>query len=362
MKQLFKNIFYVTLPSILVLLLLLELVFRFVIPAANQPDYIFNESEKMLKFDAESNTSGVFSIGKLAELRSHWSINAQGWNSPYDYASAHTNKKRICVIGDSYIEALMVDIDKTYPFLLGQKLDGSSEVYAFGVSGSPFSQYLHMSRYVKQNFSPDVLVINLVHNDFDESLKQFCVYPYDKSIEVKNDSVAVEVEPEPYHYSTINRILKRSALVRYLVTNLKIEKVLRRFQTKMSDGGGGGAQNANISVNRAKDHEREIAVAFEYISSKLREENPGKRIIFVMDGSRQDIYNGTLNNCNVCFLNDLAGRCAAKNQIEFIDLNPVFDANYKIHHQKFNSDFDFHWDAYGHAIVADTLYKYITKT
>jgi hypothetical protein len=36
--------------------------------------------------------------------------------------------------------------------------------------GVPLSQYLQMARYVRIHFNPDIFVINVVHNDFAESL------------------------------------------------------------------------------------------------------------------------------------------------------------------------------------------------
>ena len=97
-----------------------------------------------------------------------------GWNYPIDYYPIN-DKKLIAVIGDSYIEAFQVDVDKNYPFLLREKLKNDYEVYAFGKSGAPLSQYLHISRYVNRHFDPDILIFNLVHNDFDESIQE--LYP-----------------------------------------------------------------------------------------------------------------------------------------------------------------------------------------
>jgi hypothetical protein len=57
MKAVLKNILFVTLPSLVFMFLLLELVFRFIIPAANQPDYMFDE-----KTETMQKTLKVFSL------------------------------------------------------------------------------------------------------------------------------------------------------------------------------------------------------------------------------------------------------------------------------------------------------------
>ena len=64
----FKNILFLTIPSAIMVLLLLELVFRFVIPAANKPDLVFEEREKIIHFDPSTNAKGVFTVGRFALL------------------------------------------------------------------------------------------------------------------------------------------------------------------------------------------------------------------------------------------------------------------------------------------------------
>lgn len=63
-----------------------------------------------------------------------------------------------------------MDVDKNYPFVLREKLQNDYEVYAFGISGVPLSEYFHISRYVNKYFDPDILIINLFYNDVDESI------------------------------------------------------------------------------------------------------------------------------------------------------------------------------------------------
>ena len=155
-----KQLAAITLPTLVVLFLLLEVVFRFVIPASNPPLGYFDDDTLMMRLDPAS-PEGLNTIGAFARQPAKWRVNSYGWNSPIDYAEARTpGKKRIAVIGDSYIEALQVDIDQSYPALLHQRLAGSAEVFAFGRSGASLSQYLHMSRYAAKTFDPDVLVLN----------------------------------------------------------------------------------------------------------------------------------------------------------------------------------------------------------
>jgi hypothetical protein len=84
----------------------------------------------------------------------------------------------ITIIGDSYIEAFKVDVKSSIVSILREKIRDQYGVYGFGKSGAALSQHLQMGRYVSKHFNSDVIVINVVHNDFDESLLSIKNFPY----------------------------------------------------------------------------------------------------------------------------------------------------------------------------------------
>ncbi|MCX5814218.1 MAG: SGNH/GDSL hydrolase family protein [Proteobacteria bacterium] len=218
MKSL-KNILFVTVPVLVVLLIMLEFFFRIVIPASGPPRGYFDEKEKMYFFD-NKNEKGIITLGRFAEIRAKWRINNMHWNYPIDY-SANGGKKLIAVIGDSYIEAFQVNVDENYPFLLRKKLKEDYEVYAFGISGAALSQYLHISRYVNKHFRPDIVIFNLVHNDFDESIQALSPQNYHfQQISIKEDDSISEILPRPNYslaqYRPLKRFIYKSSLFRYL--------------------------------------------------------------------------------------------------------------------------------------------------
>ena len=355
MKKFILNFLLLTVPSIIIILLLFELVFRFVIPAANKPDLYFDQKEQLIHFNNSTNTTGLYTAGKFAQQKGRWSVNNYGWNSPVNYQPKKDGKLRIAVIGDSFIEALMVDNTKTYPSLLAKVSPRPWEVYAFGISGAPLSQYLHMSRYVAKTFDPDVLVINIVYNDFDESLSDFKDKYYFKKLDVGANNSVKETTPMPYKLTFDKKLIKRSALMRYFYINLQLRYTLDElFKDKSTKN-----VNANVSVDPIYAQRDKINVAVNYMFNKFRTENPGKKIVLVMDGPRFDIYDNKLSTSNVLFLNQMVARSAAANHLDFIDLTNVFASDFKKNHKRFNSNFDSHWDEYGHKLVADTLYKFI---
>jgi hypothetical protein len=77
------------------------------------------------------------------------------------------------VIGDSYIEATMVPYAATLHGRLATGLEGRVRVYSFGASGAPLSQYLVWAHQAVRDLGAKALVINVIGNDFDESLAAY---------------------------------------------------------------------------------------------------------------------------------------------------------------------------------------------
>lgn len=361
MKKILKNLIFITVPSIIILFILLELFFRFVIPAAEIAQPFFDKKELIYRFDTNSKKEGLYTIGKAAQQRGHWRINNYGWNSSIDYVSQR-DKKLIAIIGDSQIEAYQVDVDKSYPSILRKKIGDNYDVYSFGRSGAPLSQYLHYSRYVNRLFNPDILLFNIVHNDFDESV--FQLNPSDihwLTLNV-NDSIVTENKPKPNHsfsqYNWKKRIIKKSALFRYLYVNLHLSRTIYNFRIRKNNQ---EKFNANVEVTKIEDNKSLIKKSVDYILGKLLDENPNKRIIFIFDAPRNDIYNNTLENSNILFLHDILEKYCLKYGFEYIDLTLPMENDYKKNQIKFNSDIDGHWNEYGHSFVYKQILKHITK-
>jgi len=309
----------------------------------------------MYRFDINSKNEGQFTSGKFAQHRAKWKINNYGWNSPIDYyRKKEIGKTRIAIIGDSFIEAFQVDVEKSYPSQLRAELGNDYEVYSFGISGAPLSQYLHISRYVNRTFNPEILIFNIVHNDFAESISQ--LNPEDVnwlSIDVKN-GVPKESLPRPdYSFSQYNfkkRILKKSALFRYIYQNLKlydyIKYVLQEKEEKK--------YNANVDINKLKENKEIIVIGTKYILNQIRLENPEQRVIVIIDASRRDIY-ANKSDVYIAFWHRILGKYCLENKFEVIDLTQSMKKDYESNHIKFNSEPDFHWNEYGHRFVSTQI-------
>jgi hypothetical protein len=317
------------------LLALLELFFRTAIPTSERPQGYFETETTLWKLDRDAQAQGLATMGRFAEQRGRWRVNNEGWNSPIDYTPGGDATRRIAVIGDSYVEALQVDIDESYP-------------------------YLHMARHVMRRFAPDVLVLNLVHNDFLES---FADLPDGEGgvqwLRVRREQGRLEeVPPAPDYsaseYSPAKRWLKASASVRYLYYNLAIEKLWR-----VSDAADGAAAevsyNGNVAVGAVHRQAGLIGEVVEYVFAALRVEYPELRVIVILDAPRPGIYTVSDSATDLGFIGDIVGAAARDHGFDFLNLDGPMRSEFAATHVRFESDFDGHWDRRGHRFVADRL-------
>jgi lysophospholipase L1-like esterase len=354
MQEIIWNLILATVPSMLVLFIAAELFFRWVIPAAEFPETISDVQNGVLRFNEKGPRDGIYTIGKFAEHSAHWHINNCGWNSEIDYPLQRNHDvPLIAIIGDSYIEAFQVDVTKSVAAQLRRQLHGEWNVYSFGISGAALSQYLQMCRYVANTFNPEVIVINIVHNDFDESIRDLRSNPLFMQLHLAHDGFE-EVPAMEYTPSKIRRFLRHSALARYLISNLNVGKLVALDQGKK-----GQVYNANVDVERVYEAKELIRKGVAYLVKRFREENPGRRIIFMIDAPRADIYKGSLAQSNVYWLNQLLEHECERNSVELIDLTTVFAAHYQDHGEQFNLQHDWHWNELGHRLVAERLAQQI---
>ena len=351
----------VSLGSVVVFLLVCELLlFRFVLPASDVPRNAFvNAVVRYLPAQ-----TGIWRVRD--EIAAPYRINAQGWNSPVaDYPVARKpGSGRVAFVGDSFVEALQVPFDKSFAEVAGDRLSakGSLEVQRFGVAGAPLSQYLHMVEREVVQRRPDVIVVNLVHNDFDES---FVFKPgrYTSSflkLTIAGGKVTGEVPPAPWRAGWLE-LLRQSATVRFLLYRWQVRPqalVDTLFGPAKIPGEGGYA--ANIDVTRVLASEADIRVATDHLFGRLKDRSDaiGAKLQLVMDGDRDAIYQGRADS-PALRLNAIAAEMAARHGIAFLDLHPVFAADWARAGQRFDFIADAHWNAYGHqvagAAVADAL-------
>ncbi len=346
--------------SMLIVVLLCELVlFRFILIPSDVPENVYIDGLVRL----QPGSDGVWRVGD--DVAGHYRINAQGWNSghtSYD-VKAPDGVTRIAIIGDSFVEALQVPFDASLAERLEVAGNGRLQVYRFGISGAPLSHYLQMARYVAQTYHPDMIVLVLVHNDFDES---FGLVPgrYTSSFlkfRMEGDQVTDEVPPTPYQ-STWRDWLRQTATLRYLYYRQKLNPAA--LMAQMSPAAP-PAYQANVALDAVMAQRAAIRGATEYAFRQFyalsREQN--FHPLLIMDGDRRAIVAeadmAALYKGGALWLNAMASETAAKAGLRFIDLHPLFQADWQLNHQPLNFISDNHWNEQGHQVAAQALEAYV---
>jgi len=302
------------------------------------------------------NQSGIWRLRD--EIAAPYRINAQGWNSGIgDYAvPRRPGVPRIAIVGDSFVEAFHVRNDRS----LGERLaadlgsqGGAVEVYRFGISGAPLSQYLQMIEHEVVRYRPDCIVIILIHNDFDESYK-FKPGRYTSSflkLRVEAGRVMGEIPPRAWQPGMLDW-MRQTATIRFFHYRWHVRPgELDRWIFSLAQA----RIAANADIGAALSEPENVRAVADYLFDRIDTavHRIGMRLLLVMDGDRHAIYDGT--DSPALALNRLAADAAARHRIPFLDLDPVFRADWQAEHRRFDFDTDAHWNEHGHAVAAAAI-------
>jgi len=322
--------------KLLLLVALLEVSFRVLVPASELPFYVFDHKDNILKYDNRKQRDGLFTSGSLAEIRSRWHVNNIGWLNDRDYTGSG-DKPVIAIIGNSYIEALPVNPDRNLTSDLQQQLGNKYAVYSFGISGAKLSEYLHVSRYVRKHFHPQVMIFNLVDDDISGS--QLSSDNKEGNLYFSYSPSGVKESFVPYIPSKIGLYYRKSALLRY-----------GRFNNGMFDS---GKSPSALSRETKSNYNKEFT---DYAFAKIRLENPGCAVIIVIDAPRRDIYQGITEKKND-ELRNIVESASIANGFQLVDLTSPMTDLYSNNHLKFEFETNYHWNEYGYRVVSDQIYK-----
>ena len=355
------RILLVSIPAILLTLLLLELFSVYVLRASDVPDVMY---DRFLGNLYVPNQNGRYIKGKKGEINAFYRINNIGWNSPHDYT---TEKKqnifRIAVIGDSYVEAFQVDYDKSFPYLAEKALEGVSlqgkmpEVYTFGHSGANLAHYARMLEHVAFTYSPNLVIISIVGNDFEESLLEKSRRD-NWSVTYKNGHF-LDIPPTPQENLYFKRLVRKSAIGRYLVTNLDLVNtspiVNKVFYAQSRNVlGVSYPDNTDISIPR-------ISLIDDMFSKYLALKNQyGFDLLILIDAERENTYSNVQDKISQeedWF--ELTRNTADKLGIPFVELSNVFYSNRVVAEHRFDWSIDEHWNEYAHQLISNEVGTWI---
>ncbi|MEO0618385.1 MAG: SGNH/GDSL hydrolase family protein [Pseudomonadota bacterium] len=355
--------------SLLVLALIAEfVVFRYVLV----PDDVLPNATANGVVRYVPNTRATFRHpdGRTSTV----TINQHGWNStkPYYRLSPPPGRVRVAVVGDSYVHGAFIDTRDGFPELLETKLNErglqSVEVLRFGMDGAPLSQYLHMLRKEVSAYRPDVVVIPLIHNDFDESFRFLKTRYASSFMKVRRDANGdvSEIAPSAFRPGLADT-LRKSAAFRYVYYETNLYLHLRSFVSRFFWGGNESYQpefiSSAVDIRKLEDMD-EIAFYTLHIMEKMKAlaEKNGFQLVFAMDGVREAVYaNKSPDDYVVGKLNRIAYNTAANLDLPFVDLQPVFAEHFAAHGKRFEFPYDWHWNELGNRLVANAIADRLLK-
>jgi hypothetical protein len=344
-------------------------------------------------------------------------VNNVGFISDQAYDSA-AKTPLIAIVGDSYIEAMQVDYRDTVEANLLAKCAPNARVYSFGAQFAPLSQYLSWVKYASQTYQPQIMVVNIVGNDFDESLLSHQIetnaggVPGMQFYDFSHESprlVAVPFKQEGW----LTQALRHSALAQYLVRNVGVVNLVNDYRNGINPWAGWGnqsKQNSNTSnkaaaeltsqdsqvvgVNKGADStqaskiEKGISAASsnpsEYVGNAKRAYSPQKlqlakkavdtflsqlpeaahlpsgAIVLTVDAERPLIYTSAGQQDLTSFfsvMREYFMQRARSQGFIVVDLRPAMIKQFKISGEQFEFSDDNHWNANGHRLMAKELYR-----
>ena len=341
--------------------LILEVLTRLFLSPSDVPDIYFNP---LLGNSFVPNQSGVYIKGKNQEIKAKFRINNLGFNSPHDYSKTKPDDTyRVAIVGDSFIESLQVDYYKSYPYILEnalhiKKLKGKKvEVYTFGHSGANLFHYTKAVEFVEDNFKPDLIIVNIVENDFKES-----IYGNNRkdnwSLDFHNGNT-IEHSPDQITNLWVKRLLSKSALVRYLTINLDLintSPILNKiFYAETREFAPKNFVWDNDTLTRLTNYSVE-----KLVNRANESEN---NILFILDTDREVIYNQRdFGETEHYDFNSALKKSAKKFSVPVVDLTETFAEDWQKSKRRFDWEVDDHWNGYGHLIIGQTLTKWFAKT
>lgn len=196
--------------------LLIEIGLRLFVPVTDIPYYFW---DPVVGIRRGPNQTGRYIVDP--NINAGYRFNARGWNHPGEYSVARpAGGRRICLVGDSYVEALQVELDETMFAVAERRMNRAErpvEWYAFGCSGFGVSQNLEVIRHYALDYRPDVVIMFFVSNDVEDCsaylgpIEEYVVTHY-----LDEQDELVLLPPRPWAPSRLRRTAGNLALARYL--------------------------------------------------------------------------------------------------------------------------------------------------
>jgi hypothetical protein len=346
-----------SLVSIVVCLSAAEIVLRFLPVATGLRSMPVNAANPVLRFSPDRPF--VYSLGWNFHTVVRGRVNNAGYVNDQDYA--REGQPLIAIIGDSFIEAQMVPYAETMQGRLAAALAGKFRVYSVAASGAPLSQYLIFAGHAVREFGARAAVINVVGNDFDESLAAYKFGP-GFWLYAADAAGTLRLRLTEHQPGGLIALARHSALVRYVIINLRLQEAIGQLRVLGAFLFGGpanaapryaGNTDASVDQRRVKDSLDALDAFFRDVPERVG--LPPDRVLFTLDGFR----SAAAAQAGAGSYFDLMRRAfmekAAAHGYEVIDLDTRFIPRHAGSGESFEFLNDNHWNGLGHSVAAEAV-------
>ncbi len=297
-------------------------------------------------FVARSNFT--YSTGWKFEVVARGRTNNLGFPSQRDYSHEPNG---ILLLGDSYVEALMLDPAKSIPSIIEDQLPGF-RVFPLGVSGASAATYLSMAEFGQRTVAPKFAVVAIVAGDIEESITSRIGQPF---FMFNADGVHLETPPirKP---SWLETVLAKPRLAQYVRRNLHFSAAMLRPQRF----------STSSSPTTVQTSERDLAIDFFLAELPARVGLPVNRIALVVDSDRKGMNAAVPeeipNSDPGSMVNTLkhVSRRAAKQGFTVIETEQMFKNYMRESGQRVDfMPVDYHWNEAAHRLVGNAIANWI---
>ena len=331
-------------------LLMLELMFR-LLPVSTSTETGYHTDPLVVTYPAHHRWTR--STGW--DLRSPQTVesNNSGYLADQDF---ERNNRAVALIGDSYVEASMLDAEDRPGAQLERAL-GSRPVYAMGVPGTSLLDYAERIRFAHDNFDVQDFVLLVERGDVRQSL---CgsANVHGRCLDPKTLAPRVETLPEA---GMVKRTFRHSALAQYLFSQLKFnpQKLIQRAHAFLQSPDARRTRltpdlPATELTGTSASAMPEVDAVSNAFFARIRPHVRG-HLVIVMDSDRDSLYRGkvTPDPERARFM-DLARMAGAR----VIDTTPLFEAQMEQSPLKFDiGPYDGHLNALGIGLITKSAAK-----
>ena len=301
-------------------------------------------------------------IGTISEFKVHIKNNSLGFHDSNHTFLNKADNYRILIIGDSQVEAVQVELPKTFFKILERKLNNEGfhvEVISLGKSGYGPKEALDLYKDIGRRFDPDLVIWSFTfNNDITDSYPEFQKMVHERKVN---------------NISRIPDFLESSKIATFLYTRRWKQEsnslsVLR--DTVLGDEFSYINKISNwdnlVFLKRWPSVIEQPWKSFEKYYVDLIEEihNDGKEIITIStSGAYPDYLLRTNGNLDWDFdkPNQLVGEISEENSVKFLSMEAQYELFRKRTGEKIIFNNDGHLNEAGHKLVAETLFSEVKQ-